>query len=197
MFQYRPTTSGGSSSCSSSSTFSGVSNSSVVLRQFEAHKAILAARILVPASMFEHGMEESRANRAEITDMEPDTVSEVPRYIYTGQVVGFDRLAYELLAAADKYKLERLKTMYGEALVESLSVENACDAYGLPDIHNAEQLKAHILEFTMLHAHDVCETEGYEQLVQYRPRLLNECLRSLTSQQLPLKCWVHQGPRQS
>ncbi|CAH8527359.1 unnamed protein product [Schistosoma turkestanicum] len=179
------------------STVNGTSNSSVVLRQFEAHKAILAARSPVFAAMFGHGMEESRANRVEITDMEPDTVAEVLRYIYTGQVVGMNRLAHELLAAADKYQLERLKTMCEEALVESLSVENACDIFGLADMHNAEQLKTHTLEFIMLHAHDVCETEGYEQLVRHRPRLLNECFRSLASQQLPLRCWARKRPRQS
>ncbi|CAL8099182.1 unnamed protein product [Calicophoron daubneyi] len=169
----------------------------VVLRQFEAHKAILAARSPVFAAMFEHGMEESRANRVEINDMEPDTLAEVLRYIYTGQVVGLDKLAHELLAAADKYQLERLKTMCEEALVESLSVENSCDILGLADMHNADQLKAHTLEFIMLHAHDVCETEGYEQLVRHRPRLLNECFRSLASQQLPLRCWARKRPRQS
>ncbi|VDQ05599.1 unnamed protein product [Trichobilharzia regenti] len=93
--------------------------------------------------------------------------------------------------------MERLKTMCEEALVESLSVENACDIFGLSDMHNAEQLKAHTLEFIMLHAHDVCETEGYEQLVRHRPRLLNECFRSLASQQLPLRCWARKRPRQS
>nr|CAH8858067.1 unnamed protein product [Trichobilharzia regenti] len=156
------TTSGGGTS-SSSSTVSGVSNSSVVLRQFEAHKAILAARSPVFAAMFEHGMEESRANRVEITDMEPDTVAEVLRYIYTGQVVGMDRLAHELLAAADKYQLERLKTMCEEALVESLSVENACDIFGLSDMHNAEQLKAHTLEFIMLAKTSfICANSIYE-----------------------------------
>ncbi|KAK4470078.1 hypothetical protein MN116_006542 [Schistosoma mekongi] len=185
------------SSNSNNSAVNGTSNSSVVLRQFEAHKAILAARSPVFAAMFGHGMEESRANRVEITDMEPDTVAEVLRYIYTGQVVGMNRLAHELLAAADKYQLERLKIMCEEALVESLSVENACDIFGLADMHNAEQLKAHTLEFIMLHAHDVCETEGYEQLVRHRPRLLNECFRSLASQQLPLRCWARKRPRQS
>ncbi|KAA3676300.1 speckle-type POZ protein [Paragonimus westermani] len=184
----------------------------VVLRQFEAHKAILAARSPVFAAMFEHSMEESRANRVEITDMEPETLAEVLHYIYTGQVFGLDKLAHELLAAADKascsdlftavstvnlYQLERLKTMCEEALVESLTVENSCDILGLADMHNADQLKAHTLEFIMLHAHDVCETEGYEQLVRHRPRLLNECFRSLASQQLPLRCWARKRPRQS
>ncbi|VDP98200.1 unnamed protein product [Trichobilharzia regenti] len=183
-FSTGSTTSGGSGSTTSSSTVSGVSNSSVVLRQFEAHKAILSARSLVFAAMFEYGVEESRANRVEITDMEPDTVAEVLRYIYTRQVVGMDLLAHELLTAADKYQSERLKIMCEEALVESLSVENACDIFGLADMHNAERLKAHTLEFTMLR-------------VRHRPCLLNECFRSLASQQLPSGCWARKHPRQS
>lgn len=178
-------------------TAQATSKETVILRQFEAHKAILAARSPVFAAMFEHCMEESRANRVEITDMEPDTLAEVLRYMYTGQVVGLDKLAHELLAAADKYQLERLKSMCEESLVESLSVENSCGILGLADMHNAEQLKSHALDFIMLHAHDVCETEGYEELVHHRPRLLNECFRSLASQQLPLRCWGRKRPRQS
>ncbi|THD20824.1 Protein roadkill [Fasciola hepatica] len=56
-----------------------------------AYKAILAARSPVFAAMFEHGLEESLANRVGITDMEPDTLAEVLRYIYTGQVIGLDK----------------------------------------------------------------------------------------------------------
>lgn len=77
-----------------------------MLRQFKAHKAILAARSPVFAAMFEHGMAESRANRVNITDVEPDILGEVLRFIYTGRVVGLDNpvMAQELLAAADKVK---------------------------------------------------------------------------------------------
>ncbi|VUZ41516.1 unnamed protein product [Hymenolepis diminuta] len=74
------------------------------LRRFKAHKAILAARSPVFAAMFEHGMAESRANKVYITDVEPDTLAEVLRFIYTGRVIGLDNpvAAQELLAAADK-----------------------------------------------------------------------------------------------
>ncbi|VDD76258.1 unnamed protein product [Mesocestoides corti] len=168
-----------------------VSSDGFVLRQFKAHKAILAARSPVFAAMFEHGMTESRANRVHITDVEPDTLAEVLRFIYTGQVVGLDNpvTAQELLAAADKYQLERLKAMCEEELVENLTVEAACDILSLADIHSAEQLKAHTLDFIMLHAQEVCESEGYERLVRQRPHLLNECFRTIACQQLPFRCW--------
>lgn len=93
--------------CSSGGIGVGVGRSEggIALRQFSAHKAILAARSPVFAAMFEHGMEESRANRVQISDIEPDTLAEVLRFIYTGQVVGVDKMAQELLAAADKVSI--------------------------------------------------------------------------------------------
>nr|VZI16264.1 unnamed protein product [Spirometra erinaceieuropaei] len=172
-------------------------NGGVTLRQFSAHKAILAARSPVFAAMFEHSMEESRVNRVQITDIEPDTLAEVLRFVYTGQVAGLDRMAQELLAAADKYQLERLKAMCEEALVESLTVETACDILSLADVHSAEQLKAHTLDFIMLHAQEVCDSDGYDRLVRQRPHLLNECFRTLACQQLPLRCWSRKRPRPS
>ncbi|VDO05884.1 unnamed protein product [Rodentolepis nana] len=160
------------------------------LRRFKAHKAILAARSPVFAAMFEHGMAESRANKVYITDVEPDTLAEVLRFIYTGRVIGLDNpvAAQELLAAADKYQLERLKAMCEEELVYHLTVDSACDILSLADIHSAEQLKTHALDFIMLHAQEVCESEGYDRLVRHRPHLLNECFRAIACQHMPLRC---------
>ncbi|KAG7266182.1 hypothetical protein CRUP_011413 [Coryphaenoides rupestris] len=56
-------------------------------------------------------------------------------------------MADNLLAAADKYALERLKVMCEEALCNSLSVENVADTLILADLHSAEQLKAQAIDF--------------------------------------------------
>ena len=75
----------------------------VVLREFECHKAILSARSPVFCAMFEHRMEETRQNRVEISDLDPETVSEVLRFIYTGQTPSnLEGMALNLLIAADK-----------------------------------------------------------------------------------------------
>lgn len=64
--------------------------------------------------MFEHGMAESRANKVYITDVEPDTLAEVLRFIYTGRVIGLDNpvAAQELLAAADKVRQKILFSLF-------------------------------------------------------------------------------------
>ena len=61
------------------------------------------------AAMFDHDMEEKKNSRVEVKDVEPEVMAELLRFIYTGKTATIDSMAAELLAAADKYALERLK----------------------------------------------------------------------------------------
>ncbi|KAF6723394.1 Speckle-type POZ protein-like A [Oryzias melastigma] len=97
--------------------------------------------------MFEHEMEESKKNRVDISDVDPDVFREMMGFIYTGKAPNLEKMADNLLAAADKYALERLKVMCEEALCNSLSVENVADTLILADLHSAEQLKAQAIDF--------------------------------------------------
>lgn len=71
-------------------------------REFQAHKSILAARSPVFAAMFEHEMEERKHNRVEITDVDHEVLREMLRFIYTGKASNLEKMADDLLAAADK-----------------------------------------------------------------------------------------------
>ena len=46
-----------------------------------------------------------------------------------------------------QYALERLKVMCEEALCTSLTVDNVCEILVLADLHSAEQLKTHAMDF--------------------------------------------------
>ncbi|CAG0901627.1 unnamed protein product [Darwinula stevensoni] len=154
-------------------------------KEFVAHKAILAARSPVFAAMFEHEMEERKAGRVEIADVEPEVLQEMLRFVYTGKSPNLDKLADELLAAADKYALERLKIMCEEALSQSLSIENAADVLILADLHSADQLKSQAIEFINTHATDVMETKGWKSMIGRHPHLIAEAFRALATQQVP------------
>ena len=52
--------------------------------------------------MFEHEIEEKKHGRVEITDVEPEVMNEILRFIYTGKAPNLEKMADELLAAADK-----------------------------------------------------------------------------------------------
>ncbi|KAJ8414228.1 hypothetical protein AAFF_G00050980 [Aldrovandia affinis] len=138
-------------------------------QEFQAHKAILAARSPVFSAMFEHEMEESKKNRVEINDVEPEVFKEMMCFIYTGKAPNLDKMADDLLAAADKYALERLKVMCEDALCTSL----------------ADQLKTQAVDFINYHAAEVMETSGWKSMVASHPHLVAEAYRSLASAQCP------------
>ncbi|MBZ3874357.1 ATP-binding cassette sub-family G member 2 [Sciurus carolinensis] len=154
-------------------------------QEFQAHKAILAARSPVFSAMFEHEMEESKKNRVEINDVEPEVFKEMMCFIYTGKAPNLDKMTDDLLAAADKYALERLKVMCEDALCSNLSVENAAEILILADLHNADQLKTQAVDFINYHASDVLETSGWKSMVVSHPHLVAEAYRSLASAQCP------------
>lgn len=92
-------------------------------------------------------MIECKSNRVLIEDVEADVMSEVLRFIYTDKANGIDKMADLLLAAADKYALERLKALCEEALCNNLDTENVADTLVLADLHCANQLKMQAIEF--------------------------------------------------
>uniref|UniRef100_A0ACB8G2N7 Uncharacterized protein n=1 Tax=Sphaerodactylus townsendi TaxID=933632 RepID=A0ACB8G2N7_9SAUR len=172
-------------------------------KEFKAHKSVLSARSPVFNAMFEHEMEESKKNRVEINDVDPEVFKEMMRFIYTGKAPNLDKMADSLLAAADKYALERLKVMCEEALCSSLSVENVADILILADLHSAEQLKAQAIDFinrcsvlrqlgckdgknwNSNQATDIMETAGWKSMIHSHPHLVAEAFRALASAQCP------------
>lgn len=54
-------------------------------------------------------MTEAQSDRVIIDDVDSDVMHEMLRYMYTGTAPNLERMADTLLAAADKYQLDRLK----------------------------------------------------------------------------------------
>ena len=52
--------------------------------------------------MFEHEMEERKQNRVDIADVDHEVLREMLRFIYTGKASSLEKMADDLLAAADK-----------------------------------------------------------------------------------------------
>ncbi|KAM6163944.1 speckle-type POZ protein-like [Rhynchocyon petersi] len=154
-------------------------------QEFRAHKAILTARSPVFRAMFEHEMEESIKNRVQINFMDPEVFKEMMCFIYTGKAPNLYNMADDLLAAADRYALERLKVMCEDALCRNLSVENAADILILADLHSAHQLKTQAVNFINYHALDVLETSGWKSMVVSHPHLMAEAYSALVSAQCP------------
>lgn len=75
--------------------------------------------------------------------------------------------------------------MCEEALCSNLTIENVCEILVLADLHSADQLKTHAIDFINSHATDVMETTGWKTLIQSHPHLIADAFRALASQQSP------------
>lgn len=168
-------------------------------REFKTHKAILAARSPMFRGMFSHDMRETKFNRVEVPDVDPDVLEEMLRFIYTGKSSLEQRLqikeqkdqkeqekeqhlAIELLQAANKYQLDRLKLICEEALYKTLSADSVAEILSLADLYNAAQLKNQAIEFISTHATEVIETEGWNRMVKENSHLVAEVFKALAHQ---------------
>ena len=156
-------------------------------KEFHAHKAILAGRSPVFAAMFQHEMEEQKHNTVNITDIDHEVFKEMLSFIYTGRATSLDNIAQDLLPAADKYALERLKVMCEDALCKSLSVDKAVDILILADRHSADQLKAQAVNYIYMHAVDVMQTQAWKQMIVSHPHLIAEVSHVMAVRKIPLE----------
>ncbi|CAL4997657.1 unnamed protein product [Urochloa decumbens] len=85
---------------------------------------------------------------------------------------------WELLTAADRYDVQRLKLMCERALCKRLDVENVADTLALADQHHCDKLKDACIQFmtTSQRMGQVAATQGYMQLKSSHPHLVFQVL---------------------
>lgn len=74
--------------------------------------------------MFEHEMAERKQNRVAISDVEHDVLKEMLRFIYTGKSPSLEKMADDLLAAADKVCISILFTFTGTMIIIIATVKH-------------------------------------------------------------------------
>ncbi|KAL6873504.1 hypothetical protein ACP4OV_013586 [Aristida adscensionis] len=151
-----------------------------------AHKCVLAARSPVfMAELFGGMREDAAAPRVEVEDMEPEVFRELVRFIYTdeppelGGGDGREAMAQHLLAAADRYGMERLKLICEEKVCADVGIGNVAAALALAEQHGCAKLKARCMEFavaTPANLRAVVATEGYKHLLASCPTVMSELL---------------------
>ncbi|KAF7098092.1 hypothetical protein CFC21_099858 [Triticum aestivum] len=155
---------------------------------FRAHKSILAARSPVFNAQFFGEMKEKSSRHVVIMDMEPEAFRAMIHFIYTDTVPELEKqeevltaMAQHLLAAADRYGVDRLKLICEAKLSRGITVDTAGTTLALAQQHNCSQLKTKCVKFIVstpevLDA--VLATEGYKHLEASCPLVLTELLKS-------------------
>lgn len=124
-------------------------------KELRAHKVILIARSPVFAAMCQISALDIYTNRVVIPDLPYETLSEMLRFVYTGNQPAEEKITSELLMAADKYKIERLKCMCERVLALRMTSNTAVALYDVAKSCNAEHLKVRALRFVKRNSADV------------------------------------------
>uniref|UniRef100_A0A8I6YGQ5 BTB domain-containing protein n=1 Tax=Hordeum vulgare subsp. vulgare TaxID=112509 RepID=A0A8I6YGQ5_HORVV len=133
-------------------------------------------------------MKETSSQRVEIKDIVAVVFKPLLYFIYNDSVMEFEMqheevtmLAQHLLAAADKYGLDRLKEICEGKLSDGISVDTAATTLALAEQHNCPQLKVKCVDFivgTPAILDAVLATDGYKHLEASCPMVLPELLKS-------------------
>lgn len=92
------------------------------------HKAVLAARSPVFLKMLTIDMQEAKSSCVDIPDFDSVTMEELLRFLYCNKVEDLATIAPDLIYAADKYQIAKLKEMCLEQIISGLTVDNVLDA---------------------------------------------------------------------
>ncbi|WVZ92096.1 hypothetical protein U9M48_038186 [Paspalum notatum var. saurae] len=149
---------------------------------FDAHRVVLAARSPVFKAELLGSMAESTMSSITIHDIAPATFRVMLRFMYTDTFPGVDELGdspdmlKHLLAAADRYALDRLKLMCAQKLWEDVSVNTVSDTLVCAETYNCLELKNKCIDFFAAEGnfkHAVL-TKGFIELGQKFPSIIDE-----------------------
>ncbi|WCJ41554.1 BTB-POZ and MATH domain 4 [Euphorbia peplus] len=157
-----------------------------------AHKLVLAARSPSLRSQFFDDKEEDK-QEIHITDVEPKVFKAMLHFMYwdvltedvdkekssLSCVSVSETLTAKLLAAADRYGLDRLRLMCESHLCKDISVDSVASILALADSHHATELKAVCLRFAARNLAAVIRSDGFEYLKENCPSLQSELLKTV------------------
>ncbi|KAK2455605.1 BTB/POZ and MATH domain-containing protein 2 [Trifolium repens] len=157
---------------------------------FAAHKLVLAARSAVFRAQLFGPMKDKNTRCIKVEDMEAPVFKALLHVIYWDSLPDMQELtginskwattlmAQHLLAAADRYGLERLRLMCEASLCEDVAINTVATTLALAEQHHCFQLKAVCLKFIARpeNLRAVMQTDGFEYLKESCPSVLTELL---------------------
>ncbi|KAF1878602.1 hypothetical protein Lal_00047272 [Lupinus albus] len=157
---------------------------------FAAHKLVLAARSPVFRAQLFGPMKDQNTQCIKIEDMEAPVFKALLHVIYWDSLPDMQELtglnskwattlmAQHLLAAADRYGLERLRLMCEASLCGDVAINTVATTLALAEQHHCFHLKAVCLNFIARpeNLKAVMQTDGFEYLKESCPPVLTELL---------------------
>ncbi|KAK4491288.1 hypothetical protein RD792_002024 [Penstemon davidsonii] len=99
------------------------------------------------------------------------------------ELAGFEAImmTQHLLAAADRYGIERLRSHCERRLCENIAIDTVASSLALAEQHGCFQLKSTCLEFIGLpeNLQAVMQTDGFKNLKENYPAVIVDLLKSI------------------
>ncbi|KAJ6826716.1 BTB/POZ and MATH domain-containing protein 3-like isoform X1 [Iris pallida] len=160
---------------------------------FRAHKLILAARSPVFKAQFFGLIGNPDMDKIVVKDVEPPVFKVMLLFIYSDvppdvreltesvSMATSTNMVQHLLAAADRYGLERLKLLCEAKLCDEVTADTVASTMALAEQHHCAHLMTVCLKFTAARENlgVVLQTEGFEHLEQACPSLLSDLLATV------------------
>ncbi|KAF2298654.1 hypothetical protein GH714_024512 [Hevea brasiliensis] len=157
---------------------------------FAAHKLVLAARSPVFRAQLFGPMKDQNTQLIKVEDMEAPVFKALLHFIYWDSLPDLEELtglnskwastlmSQHLLAAADRYGLDRLRVLCEANLCEDVAINTVATTLALAEQHHCFQLKAVCLKFVAMpeNLRAVMQTDGFEYLKESCPSVLTELL---------------------
>uniref|UniRef100_A0A7N0SYH3 BTB/POZ and MATH domain-containing protein 2-like n=1 Tax=Kalanchoe fedtschenkoi TaxID=63787 RepID=A0A7N0SYH3_KALFE len=157
---------------------------------FAAHKLVLAARSPVFRAQLFGPMKDQNSDCIKVEDMEAAVFKAMLYYIYWDSLPDMEEItglnsklasilmSQHLLAAADRYGLERLKVLCEAKLCENVGINTVATTLALAEHHRCTQLKSVCMKFVARpeNLRAVMQMDGYDYLQQSCPSVLTELL---------------------
>ena len=109
--------------------------------EIKCHKFMLASRSPVFMAMFEINLKEVKEGKVDIVGLKAVTVEHMLQYMYSGNVSEDISDMEDLLVAADRYQMDKLKSICEKKLIDQLDVNNVIKNIVFADKLNANKLK--------------------------------------------------------
>eukprot|EP00963_Diacronema_lutheri_P003974 scaffold308_cov327-Pavlova_lutheri.AAC.7 len=154
---------------------------------FPAHRLVLMARSPVLSAMLSSPMKEGEEGVVRVMDVEPFVFRSLLYFIYADDVPELEGedgmknvpLIQHLLAAADRFGLERLRRTCERKLCEAMEVETAATTLALAEQSHAVELKRIALTYVAENLARVMGTDGWEHMVQACPGIMPQVLEAV------------------
>ncbi|CAD6264789.1 unnamed protein product [Miscanthus lutarioriparius] len=151
--------------------------------KFPAHRAVLAARSLVFKAQLLGSMADAKMPSITLHDIAPATFKVMLRFMYTDACPADSELGNSpdemfrcLLAAADRFPLDRFKILCAVKLWDNISADTVVATLICAETYNCPQLKKKCIDFIAEEKNfkKVVLTDGFVQLAQQFPSILDE-----------------------